>query len=150
MSAALAAVCGCAMPIAAPRVRAAKLASTDCGSAWLVSFPEVGMDAGERIIALGIKLENGRVIAVNSIPEDWSLEVEAGPAHAKLAAAVLHGAAALDSTSALTNFATVCAMALPDATFSIEGSLLTTVDFASTRERAFEAHDLQLAPIELR
>lgn len=107
------------------------------------------LEKGERIVALELRITTGRVVAVNYIPADWSMAVDAGYSdRPSVSGSAAHGVGALPSTEELRGFVTVCDISsmpeLGEPAFAVEGALVTTADFESTHKRAFGTTDLRL------
>ncbi len=140
------AVSGCALW--SPRLRSS-VVDGNCMRAWRISFPEVRLDVNERILALQLNITRGRVAAINHIPTDWSMTVDAGYAdRPSVSGSAAHGAGSLLSTEELRWFVTVCEVgSMPvvgDMPFTVEGTLATTTDFETTRDRTFTMRELIL------
>jgi hypothetical protein len=121
----------------------------NCNRAWRISFPEVALAENERIVATEVRITTGRVMAVEYIPRDWSVTIDAGYAdRPTVSGAVGHGAGALLSTEELRGFLIVCDInsvaAAGEPKFAIEGIVTTTVDFETTRTRSFAMDELIL------
>lgn len=130
---ALTALVGCAASAPQP--------SASDGAYHLVSFPAVNLAEGERIAGVEVIVTCGRFCAINYIPDDWSVAVEAPVAEVTtLKAACGHGAGAFWTTANLAEFITVCAYD-PEC-FDINATLISTTDFEHEVTRAFTRGEL--------
>ena len=118
-----------------------------CNRIWRVSFPKAQLEESERIVGMSVKIALGYVLAIDRIPIDWSVAVDASGG-ATVAGVAGHGAGALFSTDEFGGFLVVCESRstenLGDSKFSVEGSLATTVDFQTTSTRTFPPGEMIL------
>ena len=70
----------------------------NCKNAWRVSFPQLHLEAGERIVGLQLQITAGRIVAVDSIPADWSVSTDgSSAAQCSISGVAAHGTGALFS-----------------------------------------------------
>jgi len=110
-------------------------AALECGRNLVVHFPRVPLKPGERVVGIKLTVVGGSVVAVGSIPRDWSISVEPEVSGAaSVSGSPQHGAGALESTEALpavTVRGHNCAPAPPS--FALGAVVHVTRDFASSR-----------------
>jgi hypothetical protein len=139
-------LCGCT-PLAGHNRTAVK--EEACKQVWRISFPEVLLEPNERIWGVELKVTTGRVLALNRILADWSMTVDPGYGESSfISGHAIHGVGCLLSADELGGFATVCdASSMPERgelPFAVEGTLVTTTDFETTRNRTFTMGELIL------
>jgi hypothetical protein len=111
----------------------------------LVSFPVLALDQGERICAMKLQVENGRVMAINRIPADWSMNLNLNYGDSPIVSgAAAHGAGCLSSVDELWGAVTVSEASHEGEPVIVSGELSTTIDFETTRSRTFTEHELIL------
>jgi len=92
---------------------------------YRVSLPHVSLrsDRGERIYSVTVVMHCGRFVAINLIPDDWSVSVE-GPVseETRLGMDAGHGTSSLWHSEDLNGFLTILA---DHSCFDISGSLVT-------------------------
>src|SRR5882724_2393032 len=71
-------------------------AALECGRNLVVHFPRVPLKPGERVVGIKLTVVGGSVVAVGSIPRDWSISVEPEVSGAaSVSGSPQHGAGAL-------------------------------------------------------
>ena len=108
-----------------------------------LSFPGSALAKGERLMGFEIKITHGYVPAINRIPVDWSMSVDADLSWNPIVRGRCHhGAGAVIDLSELDSFLTIQPARDPDAHFDIEAVLLTSLDTADIKTRSFRMSDL--------
>ena len=114
-----------------------------------LSFPEEVLEKGERIVELEITVLYGSVLAMNNIPEDWSIELTTDPQwRAIVSGSTNHGVGALDDVSNLQSFLVIRPWRDVEkenkVKFNVEAKLYTTFDFERWETRSLKMADLIL------
>jgi hypothetical protein len=133
---ALTAIYGCQRP---PAAQAAG------SSLYSVSLPRLALNEGERISGVKIALVGARVSAVNTVPDDWFVEIQPPiSGESLLTMSANHGLSWLATTDRLDHFVTV---ATDDHTKPALPATVTVSTAKGDREIALRPGDLRPEPL---
>lgn len=66
------------------------------GERVVVTFPQIQLQKGERVVEFDLTVRSGQVIGMNNVPKDWSIELAAEQSsETKITGGCRHGAGAL-------------------------------------------------------
>jgi hypothetical protein len=120
-----------------------KLGATKDQELLTLSFPRSALEKGERLMGFEIKITHGYVPAINRIPVDWSMSVDADLSWSPIVRGRCHhGAGAVIDLSELDSFLTIQPAREPDVHLDIEAVLLTSLDTVDIKTRSFRMPDL--------
>lgn len=114
-----------------------------------LSFHKGLLEKGERVVELEITVLYGSVLAINGIPEDWSIDLTVDPQWRAIVSGVAnHGVAALEDVSTLQSFLVIRPWRDVEeenkVKFNVEAKLYTTFDFEHVKTRPLQMADLIL------
>jgi hypothetical protein len=114
-----------------------------------LSFPKGLLEKGERVLELEITVLYGSVLAINNIPEDWSIDLTVDPQwRATVSGRTNHGVGALDDVSTLQSFLVIRPWRDVEkenkVKFNVEAKLCTTFDFEHIKTRPLQMADIIL------
>jgi len=101
-----------------------------------ITFPQILLKKGERIVGFDLTVRSGQVIGINKIPKDWSIDLAGEQSSAtKIAGGCRHGAGALHKSTELPTFAVIVEKSLESSIkFLAKAKMRVTADFENTRE----------------
>ena len=105
-----------------------------------LSFPKQ-LKPGERVVAFGLDLRNGSILAVNRVPYDWGVTVLTETADATMSGTPNHGASAFQDMAPLQRFVTVRKDRQP---FDVTGYIVVTKNFTQEWTNYFTKTDFLL------
>lgn len=133
---ALTALCGCQHP-PAPHV-------ADSAS-YSISLPAIPLGSGERVSGVTMTLVGGHISAVNTVPDDWFVEIQPPiSGESLLTMSANHGLSWLATTDRLDHFVTV---ATDDHTKPALPATVTVSTAKGDREIALRPGDLRPEPL---
>jgi hypothetical protein len=104
----------------------AHLTSTDARNHdVLVSFPN-RLKPGEQVVGFELHVQNGRILAVNKVPDDWIINICVEAPMSKMTGIPNHGASAFRDMAPLERFVTIHRDRSP---FDVTGRLVLTGNF---------------------
>ena len=113
-----------------------------------LSFPDSILEKGERLAGFEITIVNGSVKAINNIPEDWSINLNADYQwNPKVSGFAHHGASELVDVSELKSLLTIRPWPKM-GDFSVEATLKTTTDSETHASRLLKMPDLILTKVK--
>lgn len=108
-----------------------------------LSFPQNALEKDERLMGFEINVMHGYVAAINRIPVDWSMSVDASLSWSPvIKGRCHHGAGAVIDLSEFDSFLTIQPDSIRKSNFDIEAILLTSVDTVDIKTRSFRLPDL--------
>jgi len=115
------------------------------GDEITLSFLDAKLQNNERIVGFEINVTTGNIVAVGSIPEDWSLDLQPEiSSKTKVSGSSRHGAGALFTTSELPTLTIRVKKPVGGSApkFSVKATILVTAEFEKT-------HTIELKQTEL-
>jgi hypothetical protein len=100
-------------------------AGTGKDNEFLLSFPN-RLKPGERVVGFGLHVQNGTILAVNSVPGDWVIDLCAEAPGSDMTGFPNDGASAFSDMAQLQRFVTV---RKDRSSFAITGYLVFTKNF---------------------
>lgn len=128
--------------LAAIAAGCASVSSTRMSSQdFLLSFP-CQFKPGERVVGFELDLKReGKILAVNRVPDDWSISMLVEAGDSTMSGTPNHGASAFQDTAPLQRFVTVQWDRLP---FDVTGYIVVTRDFNQEQTNYFTKADFIL------
>lgn len=105
-----------------------------------LSFPD-RLSPGEQVVGFDLHVRNGRIIALNRVPEDWAMSMLAEAPRSEIRGTPNHGASAFQDMRPLTNFLTI---QVDRSELDVTGSLVVTSDFTTMRTNLLRTADFVL------
>lgn len=101
-----------------------------------ITFPQIPLQKGERVVEFDLNVRSGQVIGMNKIPKDWSIDLAGEQSsETKITGGCRHGAGALHKSTELPTFAVIVEKPLePSMRFSVKATIRVSSDFEKTRE----------------
>ena len=113
------------------------------GQVLSISFRDVALAKGERITGFSIRVVQGHVQAITSIPIDWSLSIAVEPSWQAVASGICHhGASSLTSSTTLPSITVQVLDPNVGPPFSLEAKIDTTMDFQKTNTKQLSISNL--------
>ena len=112
----------------------------------VVSIPSIQIADGERIVGFEIHVRPGRIAALPTIPIGWNIQIDNDPSwDTSITGSVTVGAAALDCKF-FKRFLVVEKSEPMGGHFDIQGEIIVTKDFVTSRRIKLEPSDFKLLP----
>lgn len=101
-----------------------------------ITFPQIPLQKGERVVEFELTVRSGQVIGMNKIPKDWSIDLAGEQSlETKISGGCKHGAGALHKSTELPTFAAIVEKPLePSIKFTAKAKIRVSSDFEKTRE----------------
>lgn len=101
-----------------------------------ITFPQILLKKGERIVEFDLTFRSGQVIGINKIPKDWSIDLAGEQStETKISGGCRHGAGALHKSTELPTFTVIVDKPLERSMkFLAKAKMRVTADFENTRE----------------
>jgi len=101
-----------------------------------ITFPQIPLQKGERVVEFDLTVRSGQVIEMNKIPKDWSIDLAGEQSsETKITGGCRHGAGALHKSTELPTFAVIVEKPLePSMKFTAKAKIRVSSDFEKTRE----------------
>jgi hypothetical protein len=91
-----------------------------------------------QVVGFGFDLKNGKILAVNKVPDDWGISMLVEAADSTMRGTPNHGASAFQDMTPLRRFVTVHDNRLP---FDVTGYIVVTKDFTQEWTNYFTKAD---------
>lgn len=101
-----------------------------------ISFPQIALQKGERVVDFDLTVKSGQVIGMNKIPKDWSIALAGEQSsETRITGGCRHGAGALHKSTELPTFAVIVEKTLePSMKFTTNAKIRVSSDFEKMRE----------------
>jgi len=101
-----------------------------------ITFPQISLQKGERVVEFELTVRSGQVIGMNKIPKDWSIDLAGEQSsETKITGGCRHGAGAIHKSTELPTFAVIVEKPFePSMKFTAKAKIRVSSDFEKTRE----------------